>query len=237
MGSLPSGPVGPALTMGGPPTPTGQLAITGGRHHPLVKPDFSLPTPKTTVTSLGVPEIQKLTGPNPTSHNINLANQIRSSEASRKRSRNHEINLISYQKEVNCSLGFMSGPDRIILICTQRFFQIYFPLETSISWGYPQYFCLFPDTKLTKISLYRIRNISRGVKWCLCDEREAQTAGRKVSSSLLFRSPWGFYWFPPSARIKSSQYIIFSTPWELFPLVPSFVMRPIGHFKIHTFII
>lgn len=127
MGSLPSGPVGPALTMGGPPTPTGQLAITGGRHHPLVKPDFSLPTPKTTVTSLGVPEIQKLTGPNPTSHNINLANQIRSSEASRKRSRNHEINLISYQKEVNCSLGFMSGPDRIILICTQRFFQIYFP--------------------------------------------------------------------------------------------------------------
>ena len=129
MGSLPSGPVGPALTMGGPPTPTGQLAITGGRHHPLVKPDFSLPTPKTTVTSLGVPEIQKLTGPNPTSHNINLTNQIRSSEASRKRSRNHEINLISYQKEVNCSLGFMSGPDRIIMICTLTIFKNIFPLK------------------------------------------------------------------------------------------------------------
>jgi len=101
MGSLSSGPTGPSLTtMGGPPT--GQLALTsntGHRRHPLSKPDFSLPTPKTTVTSLGVPEIQKLTGPNPTSHNINLANQIRSSEASRKRSRNHEINLISYQKE------------------------------------------------------------------------------------------------------------------------------------------
>ena len=122
MGSLSSGPTGPSLTMGGPP-PTGQLALTNGRHHPLSKPDFSLPTPKTTVvTSLGVPEIQKLTGPNPTSHNINLANQIRSSEASRKRSRNHEINLISYQKEVNCSLGFMSGPYRIILICTLGYY-------------------------------------------------------------------------------------------------------------------
>ena len=122
MGSLSSGPTGPSLTgMSGPPT--GQLALTsnGHRHHPLSKPDFSLPTPKTTtVTSLGVPEIQKLTGPNPTSHNINLANQIRSSEASRKRSRNHEINLISYQKEVNCSLGFMSGPDRMILCDFRR---------------------------------------------------------------------------------------------------------------------
>ena len=128
MGSLPSGPVGPALTMGGPPTPTGQLAITGGRHHPLVKPDFSLPTPKTTVTSLGVPEIQKLTGPNPTSHNINLANQIRSSEASRKRSRNHEINLISYQKEVNCSLGFISGTrSHYSDMYVNDFFKIYFP--------------------------------------------------------------------------------------------------------------
>ena len=69
-------------------TPTGQL--------PFVKPESSLPTPKTIVTSLSVPEIQKLTGPNPTSHHINLAIQ-----SDLLKLCDEIINIISYQKEVN----------------------------------------------------------------------------------------------------------------------------------------
>ena len=75
MESIPPGFVGPAQTIGGPPN--------------------------TTVTSLSVPEKQKLTGPNPTSHNINLANQMLSSDLSTLC--DEIIDLLTYQKKVNCS--------------------------------------------------------------------------------------------------------------------------------------